>query len=187
LILISSLLSNKNKGFYGKYNHITETPLLGARKFHLRLQHKSVVTFQTILKNKQMKKLMFVLAAIGFITMSATTKMATSTGKDVLKNEITVEKYKACIDACNACIASCKKVKEMCDAKKNDKTMEACEKLCKDCISKCRTAVKSMTSDSKDAKSECAECAKACEKCAAECDKHDNADCKKCATDCMEM
>jgi hypothetical protein len=49
-----------------------------------------------------MKKLMFVLAAIGFITMAAATKMASSTDKAILKNEVMIEKYKACIDACNA-------------------------------------------------------------------------------------
>jgi hypothetical protein len=137
------------------------------------------------LKVKNMKKLILVLAAIGFITMAATTKMSSSIDKAFVKSELSNEKYKACIAACNEAIEACNKCETKC-SKDKDAKMSLCTQLCKDCITACKAANKAMTANSANAKSECTECAKACEKCATECDKYTTDHCKKCATDCRK-
>jgi len=130
-----------------------------------------------------MKKLILALAAIGFITMAATTKMSLPTNKVVVKSEVSNEKYKACIAACNECIKSCKVCESKCA---KDEKMETCVKLCKDCVTACKAAISAMTANGENAKSECIACAKACESCAVECEKYNNDHCKKCAADCRK-
>lgn len=139
----------------------------------------------TIKKNRNMKKLILALAAIGFISVAATTKMSLSNDETIVKSELTNDKYKACIAACNEAIEACDKCETKC-SKDKDTKMATCAQLCKDCITSCKAANKAMTANSENAKSECTECAKACEKCATECDKYTTDHCKKCATDCRK-
>ena len=132
-----------------------------------------------------MKKVIFLLAAIGFITIAARTNPEFS--KEIrTKNSISYEeKYKACIEACNACLVSCKSCEIAC-TNSNDTKMAYCAQLCKESVAMCTVSIELMTLNSNYAKEVCVLCAKVCEKCADECEKMKMDPCKKCAADCRK-
>lgn len=143
------------------------------------------VKYFTHLKKQNMKKLILVLAVVGFVLAAATTKMSVFNKNTAAKSEVLNDKYKTCIAACNAAIEACNKCETKC-LKDRDVRMCVCAQLCADCVTACKAANKAMTLNSVTVKNECEQCAKACEACATECDKYTTNHHKKCATDCRK-
>ncbi|HXD93486.1 MAG TPA: hypothetical protein VNX01_09745 [Bacteroidia bacterium] len=131
-----------------------------------------------------MKKLILILAAIGFITTAATTKMSLPTDKMVTEGRLSKENRNAFIEACNKCIKSCSACETVC---LKDTKMPLCTQFCKECVNACKTAAKVMGVNNENAKQECEKCIIACEKCASECEMFATNSCKACAADCRTL
>lgn len=128
-----------------------------------------------------MKKIILILAAIGFITIAATTKIPPIPNDEV--NTGKTAKYKACIEACNTSVVYCKNCERIC-AKSKDASMVRCIQLCKECVAICTATSQLITLDSTNVVNICTECAKICNECATECEKFTTKPCAECDNAC---
>lgn len=97
---------------------------------------------------------------------------------------MTLETYRACIDACHACAAACDYCSAACLAEDNPKALARCIGLDTDCATVCSLAAAFMARGSPRTKLLCSVCAEVCDQCAEECERHGIDHCRQCAAAC---
>lgn len=97
---------------------------------------------------------------------------------------MSIDSYRACIEACNACAVACDHCAAACLAEDNPKMMVRCIGLDMDCADICRLSAAFLARGSARAKQVCSLCADICEQCGEECARHQVDHCQQCAVAC---